>query len=266
MEALPPDPAGEGASPAGGAGNGGNGDAASLAAPWARDTLRERIIGHLRRVGHDSISGIARSLRREGEAPAHRLTIAGYLQAMTDAGLLKEVERPPSKEYLLASPETHWSLHQRLWRLLQDSPRPEEERVRLLLACLQLTLGRPVFAAELVHAGVPRIPDGLERHVVADDVRRAYRRLFERKAAPRIDVPQRDALFLLPPGDPVLGSPLVQETLRRLAVKAAGAEHLVAERPAAPQQRSLDLLGGAAPPPPTPPGAPTDQGTPGGLP
>lgn len=215
------------------------------AAPWARDTLRDRIVGHLRRVGHDSISGIARALRREGEAPAHRLTIAGYLQAMTDAGLLKEVERPPSKEYLLASPETHWSLHQRLWRLLQDAPRPEEERIRLLLACLQLTLGRPVFAAELLHAGVPRIPDALERHVVADDVRRAYRRLFERKAAPRIDVPQRDALYLLPPADPMLGTPLVQETIRRLATKATGAEHLVAERPAAPTQKSLDFGGEA---------------------
>jgi hypothetical protein len=102
---------------------------------WARDTLRERIVDHLRRVGHDSISGIARALRRDGEAPAHRLTVAGYLQAMTDGGLLKEVERPPSKEYLLASPEAHWSLHQRLWRLLRDTPRSEEDRVRLLPAC-----------------------------------------------------------------------------------------------------------------------------------
>jgi hypothetical protein len=213
---------------------------------WARDTLRERIVDHLRRVGHDSISGIARALRRDGEAPAHRLTVAGYLQAMTDGGLLKEVERPPSKEYLLASPEAHWSLHQRLWRLLRDTPRSEEDRVRLLLACLQLTLGRPVFAAELLHAGVPRLPETLERHVVADDVRRAYRRVFDRKASPRIDVPQRDALHMLPPGDPLLGSPVVQETLRRLLAKSTGAEHLVAERPAATTQKSLDLLGGDA--------------------
>jgi hypothetical protein len=213
---------------------------------WSRDTLRERIVEHLRRVGHDSISGIARALRREGEAPAHRLTVAGYLQAMTDSGLLKEVERPPSKEYLLATPETHWSLHQRVWRLLADAQRGEDERVRLLLACLQLALGRPIFAAELLHAGAPRLPEGLERHVVSDDVRRQYRRLFERKASPRIEVPQRDALYLLPPGDPALGSPLVQETLRRLAVKATGAEHLVAERPAAPTQSSLDLLGAGA--------------------
>jgi hypothetical protein len=213
---------------------------------WAHDTLRERIVDHLRRVGHDSISGIARALRRDGEAPAHRLTVAGYLQAMTDGGLLKEVERPPSKEYLLASPEAHWSLHQRLWRLLRDTPRSEEDRVRLLLACLQLTLGRPVFAAELLHAGVPRLPETLERHVVADDVRRAYRRVFDRKASPRIDVPQRDALHMLPPGDPLLGSPVVQETLRRLLAKSTGAEHLVAERPAAPTQKSLDLLGGDA--------------------
>lgn len=204
-----------------------------------RDTLRDRIVEHLRRVGHDSISGITRALQREGEAPAHRLTVAGYLQAMADAGLLKEVERPPSKEYLLANPETHWSLHQRLWRLLQDVPRSEEERVRLLLACLQLVLNRPVFAGELLHAGAPRVPDSLDRHVVPDDVRRGYRKLFDRKATPRIELPQRDALLMLPAGDPVLGSAAVQETLRRLAAKATGADHLVAERPAAPTQKSL---------------------------
>lgn len=211
---------------------------------WARDTLRERIVEHLRRVHHDSISGITRALHREGEAPAHRLTIAGYLQAMTDAGLLKEVERPPSKEYLLASPEAHWSLHQRIWRLLQDQPRSDDDRSRLLLAALQTLLGRPIFAAELLHAGVPRIPDGLERHILADEVRRGYRKLFDRKATPRVDVPQRDPLFQLPPGDPSLGSPFVSELVRRIAVKATGAEHLVAERPAAPTQKSLDLLGG----------------------
>lgn len=213
---------------------------------WAKDTLRERIIEHLRRTHHDSISGITRALHREGEAPAHRLTVAGYLQAMADAGLLKEVERPPSKEYLLQSPETHWSLHQRAWRMLQDQPRTDEERARALLAVLQTLLGRPIFAAELLHAGVPRLPDGMERHIVADDVRRGYRKLFERKATPRIEVPQRDALYQLPPGDPTLGSPLVAETVRRLAVKATGADHLVAERPVAPTQKSLDLGGGGA--------------------
>lgn len=204
-----------------------------------RDLLRDRIVEHLRRVGHDSISGITRALQREGEAPAHRLTVAGYLQAMADAGLLKEVERPPSKEYLLASPETHWSLHQRLWRLLQEIPRSEDERIRLLLACLQLTLNRPIFAAELLHAGATRVPESLDRHVVPDDVRRVYRKLFERKATPRIDIPQRDALLLLPANDPALAGAPVQETLRRLAAKATGADHLVAERPAAPTQKSL---------------------------
>ena len=203
------------------------------------DTLRDRIVEHLRRTGHDSISGITRALQREGEAPAHRLTVAGYLQAMADAGLLKEIARPPNKEYQLASPETHWSLHQRLWRLLQDVPRGDEERTRMLLACLQLVLNRPIFAGELLHAGAPRVPESIERHVAPDDVRRAYRRLFERKASPRIELPQRDPLLHLPAGDPLLTSPLVQETLRRLAAKATGADHLVAERPAAPTQKSL---------------------------
>lgn len=210
-----------------------------------RDALRDRIVEHLRRTGHDSISGITRALQREGEAPAHRLTVAGYLQAMADAGLLKEVARPPNKEYQLANPESHWSLHQRLWRLVQDVPRSEEDRIRLLLACLQLVLNRPIFAGELLHAGAPRVPESLERHIAPDEVRRGYRKLFERKATPRIELPQRDLLLLLPPTDPLLGSAAVQETLRRLAAKATGADHLVAERAAAPTQKSLDFGGGA---------------------
>lgn len=239
MDDAPAPPAAGASTPPSAATQGGAGALAAVATLPGRDLLRDRIVEHLRRVGHDSISGITRALHREGEAPAHRLTVAGYLQAMADAGLLKEVERPPSKEYLLASPETHWSLHQRLWRLLQETGRSEDDRIRLLLACLQLTLNRPIFAAELLHAGAARVPDSLDRHVVPDDVRRGYRKLFDRKATPRIDIPQRDALLLLPPTDPALTGAPVQETLRRLAAKATGADHLVAERPSAPTQKSL---------------------------
>src|SRR5690349_5205778 len=70
-----------------------------------RDTLRDRIVEHLRRTGTDSISGITRVLSGEGQAPAHRLTIAGYLQALSDAGVVREMDRPPSKLYQLQNPE-----------------------------------------------------------------------------------------------------------------------------------------------------------------
>ncbi|HLF16820.1 MAG TPA: hypothetical protein VI796_05250 [Candidatus Thermoplasmatota archaeon] len=205
---------------------------------------RDRIVEHLKRTGTDSISGIARMLSERREAPLHRLTVAGYLQALFDLGVLKELDRPPSKLYQLSSPEAHRTLHQRAWRQIEEMNRSEEDKVRLLVAALQTLLGRPVFHAELLHAGVPRVPDALAKVVVPDEVRRAYRRLFERKASPRIDVPQRDPLYGLPPGDPILGHSQVGDVVRRALVKASGAEHLVADRTgAAGAQRALDLEG-----------------------
>lgn len=204
--------------------------------------LRDRIVEHLRR-GPDSISGLARALSEGREAPIHRLTVAGYLQAMAEAGLLRELDRPPSKLYQLANPESHWSLHQRLHRMLQESPRPDRERVRLAVAVLQTLLGRPVFQAELLHAGFTALPDDLERTVVGDAVRRHYRELFGRRSSPRIDVPQRDPLLMLKPDDPVLKSEAVAELVRRLAVKATGVEHLVADRAPGTHQAQLDFGG-----------------------
>jgi hypothetical protein len=207
-------------------------------------TLRDRIVEHLRTHDHDSISGIARALSDGRAAPIHRLTVAGYLQAMAEAGILRELERPPSKEYKLANPEAHWSLHQRVHRALSDTPRSEPEKARLALAALQVLLGRPVFQAELHHAGFAQLPPGLDKVVVGDAVRRAYRDLFSRRASPRIDVPPRDPLFALPTGDPLLESAAVDELVRKVLVKATGAEHLLAERPAGPAQAQL-ALGGA---------------------
>jgi hypothetical protein len=142
---------------------------------------------------------------------------------------------------MLPNPEAHWSLPQRVWRAAQDIPRPEADRVRLTLATLQQLLGRPIFQAELLHAGVPRIPEDIPRVVLADAARRALREQVARRH-PRVDVPQRDPLLQLPPADPWLGHSLVQETVRRALLKAAGAEHLVAERTPAAAQTSLDQV------------------------
>ncbi len=204
-------------------------------------TLRDRIVEHLKRTGTDSISGITRVLLDGGGAPAHRLTIAGYLQALSDAGVLREMERPPSKLYQLQNPEAHWSLHQRLHRVLQETPRSEADRVRLALAALQMALGRPIFQAELMHAGFQSIPDDLRRVVVGDGTRRAYRDLFARRASPHVLVPPRDPLLALDDGDPLLESDTVEDLLRRVLLKATGADHLVADRPTGPQQAQLDL-------------------------
>lgn len=208
-------------------------------------TLRDRIVEHLRATQADSISGIARVLAATGEAPVHRLTVAGYLQAMAEAGVLRELDRPPSKLYQLQNPEAHWSLHQRVHRALQEAPLSAGDRGRLGLAVLQRLLGRPIFQAELQHAGFHEVPPGVDRTVVGDAVRRQYRDLFTRRASPRIDVPPRDALLSLPESDPLMTSPALEETIRKVLLRATGAEHLVAERPAGPQQALLDLGGNA---------------------
>lgn len=215
--------------------------------PRAR-TLRDRIVEHLKVAGADSISGIARTLTRDGEAPVHRLTIAGYLQALTEAGQLRELERPPSKLYQLSSPETHWSLHQRIHRALEDQPRSEEEQVRLALAALQRLLHRPVFQAELLHAGFTRMPQGVPRIVVGDSLRRQYRDLFDRRASPRIDVPPRDALFALADDDPLLASHPVEDLIERVLLRTTASEHLAVERGAGPQQAQLDFGAPSRPP------------------
>jgi hypothetical protein len=220
--------------------------AAAPRRPFVREaTLRDRIVEHLKRNGADSISGMARVLSEGRDAPIHRLTVAGYLQSLTEAGILRELDRPPSKLYQLQNPETHWSLHQRVHRALADSPHPEAEKARLALAALQVLLGRPVFQAELQHAGFSAVPPDLEKVVVGDSTRRAYRDLFVRRASPRIDVPPRDPLYALPATDPLLAGPAVEELVRKVLLKATGAEHLVAERPASPAQAQLTLEGGA---------------------
>jgi hypothetical protein len=208
--------------------------------------LRDRIVEHLRRVGEDSISGVTRAVSEGREHPIHRLTVAGYLQALAEAGVLKEVERPPSKDYQLQNPEMHWSLHQRIHRLLLAGGRSERERIRLALAALQATLGRPIFQGELLHAGfsfVPEALEGVERVTVADATRRHYKDLFEKRHSPRIDIPPRDPLLQIPPGDAILTSPTLAELLRKVLVKATGAEHLAWEGPRiGPQQASLDRM------------------------
>lgn len=204
-------------------------------------TLRDRVIEHLRGHQADSISGIARALAASGEAPVHRLTIAGYLQALAESGVLRELDRPPSKLYQLQNPESHWSLHQRVHRVLKESHLLETDRFRLALALLQRVLGRPVFLAEMQHAGFQGLPSGIDKLVVGDAVRRQYRDLLLRRASPRIEVPSRDPLLALAPEDPLHNSPLLEETLRRLLLRATGSEHLMAERPAGPQQAQLQV-------------------------
>ncbi len=189
--------------------------------------LRDRVLSHLRDEGSDSISGIARTLSIDRHKPIHRLTIAGYLQALAEAGILREVERPPSKHYQLANPETHLSLHQRTGRIVQEMELPLAQRVPTLVAILNRLLGRPIFRAEIEHAGFPVMLGALQHAQPDEDQRRVYRALLKKRPNPHIDIPRADPLFLPPTGPDAVPEARIQDILRRLILEATGSTHLV---------------------------------------
>ncbi len=190
----------------------------------AEEMFREKIIAHLRDVASDSISGVARALSEGRDLPVHRLTVAGYLSAMTEMGLLREIPKPPSKHYQLANTSAHRSIYERIGLAVREVPMPAERRTHAALAALVRLFGRPVFRAELVATRSP-IPDDLPRVEVDDDKRRAILARIQKRPYPRIDVPRNDPLLEAPavPGP-------VDEVIRRTLLMATETEHLAVER------------------------------------
>ncbi len=199
----------------------------------SQEMFRDKILAHLREHQSDSISGIARALSEGREQPVHRLTVAGYLIALTEQGLLREVPRPPSKHYQLANPNLHRTLYERIGQAVRDVPMPVERRAHTALAALVRLLGRPVFRSELAATRNP-VPDDLPRVDAVEDKRRAIRGRIAKRAYPRLDIPPNDPLFTtpVPPGP-------VDEVLRRALLQVTDSEHLAEERRAL--QMALDL-------------------------
>lgn len=189
----------------------------------AEEAFRDKIIAHLRSVQSDSISGIARALSKGREQPVHRLTVAGYLAAMTEAGVLREVPRPPSKHYQLSNASAHRTLYERIGHAVREVPMPVDLRTRVALAALVRVLGRPVFRAELAATRSP-LPEELPRIEVDDDKRRAIIARIRRRHFPRMDIPRHDPLLHTEEVGPV------DEVLRRALLAATDSEHLAEER------------------------------------
>lgn len=160
------------------------------------EQFRDRILEHLLDVGSDSISGVARVLSAERSQPIHRLTVAGYLAAMTEAGVLREVPRPPSKHYQVANRHAHKDIYRRIGDAVREVPLSTDERGRVALAALVQVLGRPVFRGELHHARIP-VPEDMPKAVVSEEQRRVYRSLVPSRF-PSIDLPRGDPLFTTP--------------------------------------------------------------------
>ncbi len=205
--------------------------------------MRDVILEHLRREGQDSISGVTRALaaaRKTGK-PLHRLTVAGYLKALAESGVLRESDFGPSKHYALANPEAHQGLHRWVGRAVTEMDVPADRRVPLVVAALHALLARPIFAAEIREAGFEPDPAVLERVTVSDVERRRFRELFKRKAKPLIPIPDRDPMYAVPHGAEPPDSQM-HELLRRLIVGATGSEHLAAARaPSGFVQGRLDV-------------------------
>lgn len=199
----------------------------------ADEAFRDKLLAHLRDVQSDSISGIARAMSEGRDRPVHRLTVAGYLSAMTDAGVLREVQRPPSKHYQLANATLHRSLYERVGQAVREVPMPVERRGHTALAALVRILGRPVFRAELVATRSP-VPEDVPRLAPDDEQRRSIRARIQARANPRLDIPRHDPLL----GEPSLTGP-VDEVVRRALLAATDSEHLAEERRV--MQMALDL-------------------------
>lgn len=198
------------------------------------EPFRDRIIEHLLEVGSDSISGIARALSAERVQPIHRLTVAGYLAAMTEGGVLREVPRPPSKHYQVANRHAHRDIYRRIGDAVREVPLSVDDRGRVALAALVQVLGRPVFRAELHHARIP-VPDDMPRADVTEEQRRVYRSL----------VPQRFPTIELPRADPLFAAPAtgasVDEVIRRALLAATEASAFAWDASRRPTQAALPL-------------------------
>ncbi|MGB1697172.1 MAG: hypothetical protein ACPHK8_02100 [Thermoplasmatota archaeon] len=188
--------------------------------------MKEEILSHLT-AGSDSISGIARILSENRAKPVHRLTVAGYLAALADSGILVETDRPPSKHYQLAEPERTKTLHQRVGKVVGEMDVPAPDRPALAAAALVHLLGRPIFQAELHHAGFPRTGPAIGTVKLPDDERRNIRERFRTGRFP-LTIPRGDPL--LAARDGAVSATTMQEVVRRTLIRATDADALVAAR------------------------------------
>jgi len=111
--------------------------------------LKQIIISILSEDGR-SISYLSRELKRLG-FDMHRLTLTGYLRAMTDLNILKEKEIPPAKIYTPVKGkdrDIYLKIHENAKLIALD------KAAELTLYALFRLFKRPVFKEELERAGV----------------------------------------------------------------------------------------------------------------
>lgn len=97
-----------------------------------------------------SISALTKDLETAG-IKHHRLILTGYLRALTDMGILREKEVPPSKVYIpvRSLPD---NIYQSVGKSVQKVA-PDKDGMALYV--LYRLLKRPIFESEMRMAGAP---------------------------------------------------------------------------------------------------------------
>ncbi len=164
------------------------------------DAILPMLTGNLK-----SISAISRSLKDAGE-DSHRLILTGYLRAMRDLGVLKEVDMPPSKLYTYEGGVIKGDLYS----LLADKVKNISEDIQAPSAIMIINtlLERPCFEHELREIGVkPRKSEYIKRV-------RTSELNIHRKNITRIDIPKDDSAYEI--NTDKVGKELLQETVNLL--------------------------------------------------
>lgn len=118
--------------------------------------LKHIIVSLLTEEGR-SISNLSRELKKQGY-DMHRLTLTGYLRALSDMNVLKEKEVPPAKIYVpIKGREKDIYL-----KVVEHARSIAPERYAdLSLFCLFRLFKRPIFKEELERAGIFDLSPGV---------------------------------------------------------------------------------------------------------
>jgi len=121
--------------------------------------LKDLVISYVKSEER-SISALTRQLNKDGYK-FHRLFITGYLKALTDMGLLRERDIPPSKIYTTSAYRGQ-NLYEAIGEQCRALEPDERRQARLAIAVLQRLFRRPVFLREIKECGFGAQVDALQ--------------------------------------------------------------------------------------------------------
>jgi len=109
------------------------------------------IIFDLLKSDPKSISGITRELKEQGY-DFHKLVVTGYLKALTDQGLLRERDLPPSKIYYKSTPHKK-DIYESIGEKVSELDLSKRNQILIAIYILGKLFHRPIFRQELVRCG-----------------------------------------------------------------------------------------------------------------